>query len=633
MATSDPITESQASYAGGVNTAWPKHYRELREDQIAHGINITVKNGWAESRPALRPVIFDNQAGDGILEKGCYQGGHYYGYSEEARFIFAFGGELVSLDPKRQVLKKIDLAGRRPFSSVEPFVYFEERGGALIARDRHGTSVIIEGDSARFAGATEVPRGLMMLDGWYRLVSVGRDGVSLFFSDHEMDENTTPLSFTDQNYGLANASRIIVPKRIGRIRHLAFVPWLDTDTGVGPLLVFGQYGTMAYNTSVPRDQWAINDISSMVLPTVGACSHRCGVGRSTDYLWRDQDGRIRSYQNARRDESSRHVNTIDRAVRSYYENDPSEYLRYSSAAAIEDRVLFTVNPEKARTKFGILNVRHRSIAVLEGDVSLGYERSEEPVWAGLWTGIRPLDLIEGYSNSRDEEGVRRRMIIPSHDIDGEIRFYEFDRVQKGHDYTIISRRNKAWARKKIESMVVTRPLTFENSLVAKKRSGAALRFSGIKGRTALEVNWLHNISQEEHCWYSYEAGAGECVTTTCMGEDVGIRGPQEQSRMRLVVGGDLSFKGVSDAEGRSLELFYLGQIVYRWTGQGRLEAWAMEAAQTTTSEVGSVDADGPLSSDLSCPINLLGYEAVDASVAPNEKEKPSCNNKNPICEL
>ena len=615
-----PLSESQLSYAGGVNVAYPRHYRELREDQIGHGVNITVRNGWAETRPSIELLQFKSEVRGSPFEEGRYQGGTYFGYSNQARFVFAFGGRLFRLNLQTDTLNEYLLPGGTPFSCETPFVFFEERGNALVARDDNNPPVIIEGDSARFSSGSEISRGLMMKDGLYRLVSVGRDQRSLFFSDHEMDELTTPLSFTDQNYGLTGATRIITPKRIGKIRQLAFVPWLDTDTGVGPLLVFGEYGTMAYNINRDRTTWSITNISSMVLPNVGASGHRSGVSRATDYLWRDQRGRVRSFQNARRDESTRHVNTLDRAVRPYFDEDLEELLAFSSAANHDDRTLFTVNPESKRTRLGALNVRHRAILVLENDVALGFEKSSEAVWAGLWTGIFPLDIVAGHKSRENGYGSEEIAIIPSQDDDGNVRLYKLTKKTNGLDIAPRSLTNQAWAHKKIESIVVTRPNSFTNSMLPKSLSGFMFRFGGVKGRVPINLSWIANGECVENYWFSHEENSGTCMQVSCEG----LKESKEWMNMRIVGESQAGFKKVYDTKGNSLEKFFLGQAVFRWQGKGRLETWAMEAVFSASSKSNTTQEDsGEITSDFRCPLNLFTYNATEANEVVQEAETES----------
>jgi len=624
----NPLLESQASYAGGVNVAYPRHYRELQQDELAHGVNITVKNGWVENRPDFRLCSFKSDVGN-LLELGKYQGGAAYGFADQTRFVMAFGGHLVSLNYNERTLTELSLPGGRPFSKDEPFVYFEQKDGLLLARDGLNPTVVIEGDTARFATITEVPRGLMMIDGEFRLVSIGRDRRSIFISDHEMDELTTSISFTDQNYGLTGATRILTPFKNGQIEHVAVIPWMDDDTGTGPVLVMGRNSTQAYDFSGDRSQWSISGITKTVLPEVGASGHRSGVARSMDYLWRDQNGRIRSFQNARQNSNSRNLNLLDRKVYPYYEHDSRRLLPHSTAANHDSRTLFTINPEIRHTKFGICNVRHRSIVALENDVALGYESTSEPVWAGIWTGIHPLDLISGTTSPSPNEGSEEVLLIPSHDDDGIIRFYEITRNHTGYDLAPRSSSNASWERKPIESIAVTRPLVHKNSLLPKKMNGFAFRWGDIQGRVPLQVNWIVNNENVERDWFCHEENAGTCLSVTCNG----ITPALPYTNMRVVSTGQDGFTSESDAKGNLLGSYYMGQIIFRWKGHARLEAWALDAEfDTPPTTTNTTCESGQITTDTRCPLNLYTYNALTAEPAVTEEETPACATPKEECE-
>lgn len=615
------LTDGQVSYAGGVNAA-DRNFREVRADELSALVNGTVRDGWAETRPPYRwlELLVEDPRLNTLVERGKYQGMHYYGFSGGGFFVLALDGELVGVEPLTRTLFTLN-PGPRPFSREADFVYFEERDDKLICREGPSTPVIVEGFGSRYSRVrdNEVGTGGPMADGWNRLASVDQGGRGLRFSDHEMDPTTTPLSFNNEKAQyLFSAARFEFPRKLGRIVGLAFPPFLDSDTGAGPLTVWGTRGTRTYDVSIPRAEWASSDIGRTALPTIGACSHRCFVARATDIVFSDHKGRIRSLQNARADEAHPHVVALDRNLYPLYRNEDPFLRRWRTGVEFDDRVLVTVLGETvpAGGTGNRKNVRHRALAVLENDVSLGRERLNAPVWAGLWTGICPLGLATGLFSGSSEESEEEICLILSADNDGINRFYVLEKEQTGADIAP-SAETKTPQRKEIEMIVVPRVFSWDAPTVLKRPTHLAFRLGGILGNVEVRLGYMMDGGQLEVPWDVHRDCAG------CEMEWPSMRVPLEQVRPRVIA--KALPQQATSVQGEMLNRGYLFQPVIRIRGRARLEDMALIARQDHAPTTGNTRPEAQKClADFSQPLNLHTFDSVKAVPLAGPEQTAGC---------
>lgn len=495
-------TDGFIAFAGGMYLSGGNHHA-IGEDQAEVLVNATVRYGFAESRPAFHwvPVAWDHRLAQRAFESGAFQGAGRYDSDVGPRILYAFDGRLLSFDPVERLMRMLSPAGvNRPFHRDAPFVHIQQRGRWAIAQDGVNKPVIVEGDSARLNEDpyNGIPAGVMMADGWHRLVVVSPCRTRIYISDHEYDPATTPLSFTDDATYFKNARYFEIPRQLGRVVGVHFAPSFNFQDDLGPLLVFCERGTRAYRIQYPREQWLDLDIAATMLPTTGACSHGSIVSRENDVLFSDHEGRIQTFRAAISRRDSVRIDMIDQPVHRLYDKENASLRRWRRAAKFDDRVLTTIWPERIRLDSGRTSVRHRGIMVLE-------ERhmSDRPfVWAGLWTGVYPVSLETVGVYPGANQSPQDRCYVVSLEENGRHALYELTR-EHGPDLTPEPRRPGMW--------IVPRWMSWENIFARKNFKSGTARFGRISGPLEIQAWWETGRESPEK-WFTHRESRGNCLT-------------------------------------------------------------------------------------------------------------------------
>ncbi len=594
------------------------NHRELREDEFAHLENVTVRGGVPRNRPGYHWIqeYFNDPADQRIFQQGKYQGSSYYGFASGALFVYAVDGNLFGLDPVTGAVTKVNPFEGRPFSRTADFVYFEERDQHLICQDGINTPVILTGTSSRLArlDRQEVATGLMMADGWGYLVMADPDRRRLYISDHEADPllPNPALTFTPESLYYRDAPYFTVPRRIGRITGVKFIPWTGTDTGYGPLAVFGETGVVLYDISLPRQQWVEQDISRIVLNRTGGIGHKAIAEWGNDLWFSDQHGRIRSIQGSQLSENAKRVKFLDWRVFRYYTDlreDP-RLRRWRQMATFDSRVFCTILPDvywindEHPERY---NVAHRGLIVSEAQISELTDRQEVDVWAGIWTGINPLAIDTGLVTSGAEESGEEFCLILSRDSDRIHRVY---RLTKEDPYDITWHKGAAGPRKKQPKWTVQlRPTDFGLAFQAKQLRHAALRLADQVGVTKVKGQWVSDSRTRAIDWFTHYGGVAECMEFGC---DLK---PATTGVTPRIMAPKLVSDECDPATGSRLDAFYHGSAIFTFTGAATLKDVALVPTQyvgegENTNVVGVKPTDPPLLSEELPPV--VSYDALKA---------------------
>lgn len=629
--------EMYLSYSGGVN-AFAANHREMGFSSVRHLVNGTVRNGWVETRPHFECIVptYESEEDRATFETGKIQGSAYYRFGVEAVVVYAIDGNLFSFDPIKKRVLNINPPSGRPFSKYSDFVYFSTRAGYLVSGDGVSPQVITEGFSSRFAVSSppqnEVPTGLMMADDWGRLAIVDPDRRRIRFSNHELDPDPSykPLGFDESTDYYLNAAYFQVPDHIGKIVWIGFMPWLDTDTGAGPLAVLGERGMRYYDVSIDRGQWSTQDISGTMLPNIGGISHRAQVARADTLIFSDQHGRIRNLKNARRDEQTLAVKRFDRKVFPYYERESQDLRKFRVAAEWNERVLVAVEPESVWLRDaegnnqGRYNVRHRGIVVWNGEVTESADERDNSVWDGLWTGIHPATLDTGNFGLSGTVIPQDLCIALSVDSDGKNRPYVIR--EDGAGKYDIAPRNSAGdlGKKRIEMQLITRQFDFsardtDYSFELKKLDRGIIRIGERYGQTDIDGRIQSDQDYLSREWFSHKTNADHDLQFATNSDGVcELQDGRAHHDPKLKLPADTK-DGKDPAHCTSLKAFYKASIHLVITGWARLEEMMFEATKQTDPETYNTTCSRPKAKrNYGCKPNLWGYNA-------REETSVNCN--------
>lgn len=618
MAESVP-PEAYSSYAGGVNAA-AENYRELREDELAHLVNGTIASGWVETRPKFSQMtlFFPRPEDEYAFTRGRFQGVKYYGFTNGAFFVYAVEGRLLLHDPLTGRVQAAAVAGSapfcdQPFSKFADAVFMEQRGRYLVCQDGINPPVILDGPSARIADRSnqEVPGGTVMADGWGRLALVGPGRRRIYFSDHEVDPTTTPLRFTDGATYLFNAPYFEVPASVGRVVAMEFMPFADTATGLGPLVVFGERGTVTYDVGIPRANWATSDISKLVLPNIGASSPWGTVARNGDLFFIDHQGRIRTVRSAIAESGAINSMLIDRKVFPYYKDEDPYLRRWRYAMQYGNRLYVSIQPTVYPIPDGEgrrNGVHCRGLVVLNLDPPYPHQDRGGFVWEGLWTGLQPAGMASGLFSSDPDSAGREVAVIISRDPDGISRAYTIDEHAA---YDTAPSQTQGLAPKAVETIVIPRYFDFGSPLLTKRLDYSSIRLSNIRGHTKVVGRWQPDTMPDDVTWFTHYESASLCGKFE--GDPCNFWAALPQSKRRLNLP-RLSDDAINPDESSKASVFMRARPIFRITGHARLEEMVFNATFPTANPPQQNLDCVPQPSDVrvGCPPNLWSYTAFSA---------------------
>lgn len=500
-------------YAGGVDAS-ARNFRLLRQDQVQHLINGTVRNGWVKTRPKFvqKNLFFESAADELIFRRGKWQGEFYYRYGNNQNFYFAVDGNLFAYNPLTGDVVNVNPGGVRSLSKKVHFIYFSGRAQYVIANDGYNRPVIIEGLSSRISDASvnEVGVGLSMSDGWGYLSLVSPDARRITYSDHEMDPTpgNTALTFNSGSSYYLFAPFFEVPSCLGKIVATTYLPSSNTATGLGGELVFCEFGTMLYAIGIDRTQWTSQNIASMVLPTVGCCAHRSVFAKENDVFFSDQNGRIRSLKIAKQDETLLNIARFDAEVFPYFHDEAAYLRRWRCAMDFGGRLYFSVQPEVINISEARFNVRHLGMIVLENDLISRYQSSDKKVWNGLWTGTCPLGMAKGYFSTDQQLGGKEIGIIISSDNDGNTRIYEID---EENQKDVVANNSGDLIQRPVQMTIVPSWIDFKDFTLPKKIEGGFLRIGDFNGDLKIVGRLQLNGSDALVPWFTHYAKNSSCL--------------------------------------------------------------------------------------------------------------------------
>lgn len=584
MPTSQPATFEQRSFGSGMNAA-TLPTQALRADEVSLLVNATVKNGFISTRPGWhwQPLNFVGVDAQRIFENGKYQGSDGFMAGFGSFLTYCVDGHLFSYNPKNGNVTKV--TGASPaFSPQSEHVWIKQRNKWIVAQDGVSPPFVSDG----FTNTQEVveegiPTGTFMADGWHRFFVVSPDRTKIYASDHEMDPLTTPISFTEATLYFANARYFEAPPSLGRITGIAFTPFQDTSTGIGPLLVFMERGTRAYNISVPRSDWVTGDISQTIMPHVGAGSFFAFTDMGSQLVFRDQDGRIRTIRNAQQVEASGSFVANDFSIVPILADEDTTLREYSQAVTFDGRVMILTHGERIHMTDQTHVVAHKGIAVME--VESVSDKTD--VWT-FWTGLNicGMDVL-----NVDGEEV---CVAFARGDDGKNRLYHLVRDSK---QDVVYDKDAGLKECDITMTIATVPLDFGSSTTYKQFSGGGIRLTNMRGVVQVNATWESDGRPPEQ-WFNHIETHAKCMT---FGKT--ITSYASGANPRLV------FPKLPATQ----STFYQGRAIFEITGPATVEsiAMAVEIKQQSTVNTTKCNPKGgnPQPQKAVCGVDIFKYKA------------------------
>lgn len=456
-------------------------------------------------------LTFDTEAERIWFHGGNIQGSYFYNSYPSflnSYLIVSVAGRIFSIQIKGQegIVKTI-------FTGNDPTLHhawFTQGFEWLVIQNGLDKPIVWDGKTAaRRTGQDEVPVGRMMAVIHGRLVVASADGTNqIAVGDIVYGEDQTStadiLKFTEIQYW-AEGGAFGAPVYVGDVTGLYAMPFLDTGTGQNELVILGTEGAVSLDLSRPRTEWLNSSILRISLIGGGCVSSHSLAALNGDLLFRSGEG-IRSYKNARGEfQQSWKQTPISSDVRRYIDSDAQDLLQFNSQVSWNNLLFSTCRPviEGSNNPLAGWHRFHKGIVVMDAQPESNTVRDGAPIWYGLWTGIRPVCMVEGRIESD------HRCFAFSYDRDGKNRLYEIRK--NGFD------RFEGVTKKMVSSYDTSVFGTIErttDNFSLKQIKGGELELSKLEERVDLQLSVRQDNSP---CFLKhYEAAVGcDCKVTPC----------------------------------------------------------------------------------------------------------------------
>jgi hypothetical protein len=502
MASEGTVFDGFQSIIGQDATTNPSY---LPEFFVSESVNRTFRGGVNRTRPSIRNIRIiagENQSASIVndIQTGNFQGAFPY---KQVKYE-SFDGILIAVAGVIYFLKIVNgtayayklIDGNDPSMMHTWFVQAEDR---VYIQNGYQNPIAWDGDLSipayrlnPFAG--KMPIGTIMEYAFGRVFVADRYNLIYAsdiiygngFTDTKNTENFTEIAYW------SGGGAFGTPSSMGNITGMKVMPYIGGNLrGQGELVVLTENGAFSMDVGLPRSVWGAQQVQRISLLGRGCTSPYLALANSE--LWfRSHDGWA-FYSNSQ-SEFGRYfsMRKLSREVNKWVERDTPWLRQFASAMYFDNYLISTVAPEIKRTNAPGLNRYHRGMITLDLDQSSSPAPDAQLTfrWNGLWTGIRPTQLIATLINGE------QRGFAFSFDNDNKNRLYEITN-QQGDDYGDNGN-------VQIKSFFVTGRYDFSrsqatNKFIRKRISGGDVWLSEIKGRATAGVEYR---SDSNPCWYS-----------------------------------------------------------------------------------------------------------------------------------
>ena len=365
----------------------------LGRESLAFGVNTTTRGGYVANRPGWKKldIVFPNTATEVSFRDDLFQGGIYYDPSNGGPYLASsHGGKIMLIDLNDMHLLEITDAASRRMPNI-PQVWMAQAEDWLLASD--GLSAVLQFNGATVTLANpalkQTPAGQAMC------YSMGRFWVARgrYYIGSDLMPGTSDAPTFTENDVINLGGSFAVPQQGGDIVGFHTVANLDTSLGQGGLAVFTRNTVHILNVPFDRTLWknlTNVPLQSVALLKYGATSQNSICAVNSDLFYRSKDG-LRSLQIARRDFGNWGNLPISTELQLVISLDDRFLLDRASATLFDNRYLFTVRP----TWVPDHGVCHQGLGVIDFAFISGLTKRTSPVYDGIWTGARILQVVSG----------------------------------------------------------------------------------------------------------------------------------------------------------------------------------------------------------------------------------------------
>lgn len=499
-------TDGQLSFDGGQDVSLPS--TRLEPNKFVAGINVNTNKGVLRPRYAWQRKKLTMQEGGYSYEfnkiadfnfnfkTGLFQAFVPYRVGKTYYQLIVINGLIYLLNQKDFSVKVLTLNAETQLNPVQKRVYWGVTAKYVVFADFPNRPVIIENGIARRSDASLNELPVLNLVTYNQNRAVFSNGLNEFTAGDPAGSLIAPLAPITINEILAGgpyAGEIYkAPSDFDDpISALTTLQSTDTSTGIGSLIVATQEQIFSYDTTDPRAEWVnLNQFGTCLSYNAGIVDQLAQTNINSDLFFIPKDGTLRGLS-AARDEQRKWARTpMSLPVENWAQYYDPDLIRFSRLSYFNNKIFWTVRPTYTKAlrldKTPILDVCHGGFGVLDmANVSRGFAETP-PAWDGLWTGVRPMDMLINDT----------RMFVISKDS-GINEIYEVL-----PDQTVD--RTDGGQRRNIRSIIYTRDYFVENIFQDKELKRLESNLSDILGDFKYDVKYKPSDAPSFIPWGSYE---------------------------------------------------------------------------------------------------------------------------------
>lgn len=463
MAENDPLYDGALDFLGGQDAS--KIPDRIADNCYYAGVNVSVYKGSIRPRWGLtrKKLIFSGQEFtfpskltrpyEDIFHSGKFQALIPYSIGKEYYLIVVIAGTIFLINQDTWDVSVLDISDGSRLDERKSRLNWTNAGKYVVIFDYPNYPVFIENAAARRADPAlmECPVAVNGLFNQNRLF-ISNAGNEFTAGDPvgSLMAPDAPISFLElltpgsQFYG--QIFQVPTNYTNDAITALAFLQVVDTSTGIGPFLAATKSGIWSFATQQARTEWEGTQFGAVLLYNAGIAGARAFSNVNSDLFFMSNDGQLRAISMSRSEQSKWTKEPISREVENWLKLWDRDLVKFGQVSYFRNKIFVTANPFRSKAlttdRFPISDYAHGGFVVLETDNIATLGNTSPPVWAGLWTGVNPMDTVinnERFFVISKDADFRNNIweYIPETSIDeadGKIRYVRSRIYTKEHDF-------------------------------------------------------------------------------------------------------------------------------------------------------------------------------------------------------
>jgi hypothetical protein len=504
------IPDGAVTFIAGQDASKSPH--EVSEGGYFAGVNVSTQKGVLRPRWGLEKIRSLEFPPGGVARPnteiqpyadlfftGKFQGQVQYSVGNDQFLVVLISGQIFFIDVRTFVVQHIPVEGEQ-INPRTARLRKSPAGRFLVIFDFPAFPVIIDGITARRADPKKGEIPVSNIGGYNqnRLI-IGNAG-NEFTAGDPVGNTATPdapitfLEFLTTGTGFFGQTfELNTNYSNDPITAIGFLQVSDVSTGIGPLIVATENAIYTYQTQQPRSAWTAGQFGTLLVYNAGVVGPRAIENLNSDMLFFSADGEARSIAMSRDEQGTWSKTPISREVRNWLKHTDQELLKHSFITYFNNKVFFSANPFRcsAKGQMGedLVDYAFGGFAVLELDNISTLTKESPPVWAGLWTGCRPMEMTV----------VDKRAFVMSKDNGSLNQLYEM-RPDLSYDVDQDSIRQ-------VRAKLYTKDYDFKNPYQNKEIHSLDLSLQDVKGDFSIEVKYKPDQGVEFTPWGSFKHAA------------------------------------------------------------------------------------------------------------------------------